>query len=157
MKITYLNPAALIPYEKNSKDHPERQIAELAAAIETFGFDQPIVVDKHGVIIKGHGRHLAALRLKLTEVPVVVRDISAHEAVFLRVADNESARGDWDTHALKQEMKELAGSGFDLNLTGFELEERELILSDLPSKGAGDIEISALKTTHECGKCGYKW
>lgn len=157
MKIAYLHPKTLIPYAKNSKEHPERQIKELMATIKEFGFDQPIVVDQDMVIIKGHGRREAALRLKLTEVPVVIREISETEAKFLRVADNEVASGDWDAHALRHEMKALSTSGFDLNLTGFEIEEREMILSDLPTKGTGDIEIPALKTSHQCGKCNYKW
>ena len=60
-EIVYRNPAELIPYEMNAKKHDEQQIRDLAAAIKKRGFDQPITVDKHDVIITGHGRREAAL------------------------------------------------------------------------------------------------
>ena len=52
----------LIPYENNVKIHDEKQVKKIAESIKRFGWDQPIVVDKDGVIIKGHGRRLAALK-----------------------------------------------------------------------------------------------
>jgi len=64
----------ITPFHKNMKLHPEEQIVKLAFQIQEHGFDQPIVVDKDMVIIKGHGRWLAAKYLKLKKVPVVVRD-----------------------------------------------------------------------------------
>jgi hypothetical protein len=68
------------PYPKNTKLHPDEQIERLSRTISRFGWDQPIVVDKHGVIIKGHGRRLAALKLGLKKVPVCVRrDLSQDE------------------------------------------------------------------------------
>lgn len=157
MKIQYFHPNELIPYERNSKQHPERQIKALAEVIKQLGFDQPIVVDQNMVIIKGHGRRLASLLLGLDSVPVVVREISATEAKFMRVADNESPSGEWDAHALRSEVRSLSTSGLDLTLTGFEMAELEMIMTDIPAQGAGDIEIPPLKTTHECGKCNYKW
>lgn len=159
MKIQYLNPASLVPYTKNAKTHPKRQIEALKEGIKTFGFDQPIVVDKNLVIIKGHGRTLAALELGLDEVPVVVRDISSRDAKFLRVADNEVATGPWDGVALTHEARDLAGTGFDLSLLGFELGEQDELLSDLPSVGASVVgtEIAPPVTTHTCSSCGYTW
>jgi len=64
---------SLIPYVSNTKKHPDSQIDKLAGAIAEFGFDQPIVVDGDGVIIKGHGRLLASKKLQLNQVPVLVR------------------------------------------------------------------------------------
>jgi ParB-like chromosome segregation protein Spo0J len=99
---------AITPYELNSKIHDERQIAGIATSIERFGFDQPIVVDKDGVIIKGHGRRLACLKLGLKQVPVLVRDdLSPEQANAARIADNRVAVGDFDTELLKAELEAL--------------------------------------------------
>ena len=68
------------PYENNAKEHPKKQIKQIAESIAVFGFNQPIVVDKKGVIIVGHGRWLAAAELKLTEVPVLQIDITEEQA-----------------------------------------------------------------------------
>lgn len=80
-EIVYRNPAELIPYEMNAKKHDEQQIRDLAAAIKKRGFDQPITVDKHDVIITGHGRREAALLAGLERVPVIVRDDLSEEEV----------------------------------------------------------------------------
>jgi ParB-like chromosome segregation protein Spo0J len=157
MKIEYLDPKTLKPYFRNPKHHPERQIEELARMIEVLGFDQPIVVDKKLVIIKGHGRLLAALKLGLDVVPVIIRDISATDAKFLRVADNEVNTGDWDSAALRLELRELSQGGADLSLTGFELSEQQALMADLPPRVAGALLIPTVETTHECDKCGYRW
>ena len=90
--IVYMSPTALMPYYRNSKRHDRRQITLLAKAIRTTGFDQPIVVDKDRVIIKGHGRRLAAIELKMELVPVVVReDLTPEQVKASRIADNQAA------------------------------------------------------------------
>lgn len=159
MKIQYLDPTTLVPYAKNAKHHPKRQIVALKASITEFGFDQPIVVNKDLVIIKGHGRTKAAIELGLEEVPVVIRDIPVEDANYLRVADNEVATGPWDEVALTHEARDLAGVGFDLTLLGFEVGEHDALLSDLPSLGASVVgtEIAPPVPTHQCSSCGYKW
>ncbi|MFH3639762.1 ParB/Srx family N-terminal domain-containing protein, partial [Acinetobacter baumannii] len=76
------------PYELNAKIHSEEQVAKIAESIARFGWDQPIVVDKNGVIIKGHGRRLAAIKLGLIEVPVLVRDdLNEEQVKAARLAD----------------------------------------------------------------------
>lgn len=157
MKLVYMPPGALIPYEKNAKEHPEKQIAALAKVITEFGFDQPIVVDQNNVIIKGHGRRLAALRLKLEEVPVVVRDIASNDARFLRVADNKVNSLEWDAVAVKHELQELSALDFDLDLTLFETAEIAALENIEERSMAGSIAITLGDTTHECPTCNYKW
>lgn len=94
------------PYKRNSKLHDKAQVASIATSIERFGFDQPIVVDKDGVIIKGHGRRLACISLGLTQVPVLVRhDLTTEQANAARLADNRVAIGDFDTDLLKAELE----------------------------------------------------
>lgn len=70
---------AIIPDEGNVNTHPEDQVRQLAASIKDFGFNDPIAIDSDGVIVEGHGRLLAAKRLGMTEVPVIVLHFDAIE------------------------------------------------------------------------------
>lgn len=113
MKIQKWDVMALIPYELNSKVHDEKQVQKIAKSITQFGWDQPIVVDSDGVIIKGHGRRLAAIQLGLKEVPVLVRDdLDPEQVRAARLADNRVALSDIDTDLLRQELADL---NFDLD------------------------------------------
>jgi ParB-like chromosome segregation protein Spo0J len=121
------------PYENNAKIHSEDQVASIAKSIERFGFDQPIVVDGAGVIIKGHGRHLAAQKLGMERVPVIVRkDLTANEANASRLADNRVAQGDVDTNMLHEELEKIASLDEDLiESMGFSEKELDFMISDL--------------------------
>ncbi len=121
----------LIPYVKNVKRHPPKQIDALAGQIHEFGFDQPIVVDKDFVIIKGHGRLEAARKLNLKEVPVIVADhLDEYQVKAARLADNVlPTYGEVDTDLLKFELGSLQLRDFNLKLTGFELKAIETILN----------------------------
>lgn len=99
---------AITPYELNSKKHDKDQVRIIATSIQRFGFDQPIVVDTNGVIIKGHGRRLACIELGLKHVPVLVReDLTPEQANAARLADNKAAIGDFDTEIMKAELQAL--------------------------------------------------
>lgn len=136
--VEWRSPDALTPYVLNTKRHPTEQIDKIAASIAEFGFDQPIVVDSDGVIIKGHGRREAALRLKLPNVPVLVRsDLSPAQVKAARIADNKVAESDWDLDALKLELQSLDEAGFSLDSTGFSGEEIADLLALAPEDGAG--------------------
>lgn len=118
----------LIPYEANAKLHDKTQVAKLAEEIRRRGWDVPIVVDKHGVIIKGHGRRLAAIELGLEQVPVLVRyDLNPEQVRAARLADNRVAMGDYDSELLKVELMELGDE-----LRGiFDDKELEFLAADL--------------------------
>lgn len=89
--VSMLAPQSLKPYFRNNKLHNKRQITLLARVLRAHGFDQPIVVDKDHVIIKGHGRWQAAMEAKIAFVPVVVRDdLEEWEVRAARIADNQS-------------------------------------------------------------------
>lgn len=110
------------PYARNAKRHPPEQIEYIAALIKEHGFDQPIVVDAKGVIIKGHGRLLAAKRLGMSEVPVIVRDLPAGVAAAARMGDNRVGEFGWDIPMLTGDVvAHLSDPGFKLELTGFTL------------------------------------
>ena len=119
---------SVTPYELNAKIHDEKQVGRIAKSIQEFGWDQPIVVDADGVIIKGHGRRLAAISLGLTQVPVWVRDdLTPAQVRASRLADNRAAVGDLDTDLLQ---KELADLEFDLSGI-FDKKELEFVVADL--------------------------
>lgn len=118
----------VIPYETNVKKHDATQVKKIAESIKQFGWDQPIVVDAEGVIIKGHGRTLAAKHLGLKEVPVVVRDDLSDDAVkAARLADNRVAESDIDTAMLQEE---LASIEYDLHGI-FDDKELDFLTADL--------------------------
>src|SRR5438270_12711821 len=104
------------PYPKNTKLHPDEQIERLSRIISRFGWDQPIVVDKHGVIIKGHGRRLAAIKLGVKQVPVWVRaDLTQEEADAARIADNAVIGMQFDTGMMQEELRRLLEDGESMN------------------------------------------
>jgi hypothetical protein len=108
LKIELWSVDRVTPHPKNPKKHPESQVATLAEAIKKFGWDQPIVVDRDGVIIKGHGRRLAAIKLGLKEVPVLLRaDLSPEEADAARVSDNYAVSNDYDQDLMRELLRDL--------------------------------------------------
>jgi len=130
-KILFKDPATLIPYVKNSKIHSKSQITKIAGAISEFGFTQPIVLDKEGVIIAGHGRREAAIALNLKEVPVVIADhLTEDQIIAARIADNKIGEAPWDQDVLKFELGTLKMHDYKMELTGFEpLQIEEFLLS----------------------------
>lgn len=85
----------ILPYGKNAKKHPDKQVLAVANSITEFGFNQPIVVDKDSVIIVGHGRFLAATFLGLTEVPVLELDLPEEKAKAYRLAEQSGKTTIW--------------------------------------------------------------
>lgn len=116
---------AIKPYGKNAKKHTGKQVARIADSIKEFGFNQPIVVDKEGIIIVGHGRYMASTFLGLESVPVVTLDLSEEKAKAYRLADNKLNESDWDMQLVIAELKELTLEMVDL--TGF---DRKLVVSN---------------------------
>ena len=127
----------LKPYAQNNRTHCKASVARLKDAIGQFGFVVPILATSEGEIIAGHGRLEAAKALGLGTVPVVTVDhLSEAEARALRIADNKLAElSGWNEEALQFELAELmdlsfAGElDFDLDITGFELPEIDIIIS----------------------------
>ncbi|PLC44546.1 chromosome partitioning protein ParB [Ralstonia pickettii] len=120
--------ARLTPYDKNVKKHDAAQVSKIAESIRRFKWTQPIVVDRNGVIINGHGRRLAAIELGLTQVPVWVRDdLTDEEVRAARLADNRVALSDIDADMLQEELAAL-----NLDLTGiFDDKELNFLTADL--------------------------
>lgn len=124
------------PYPQNVKIHDAKQVEKIAKSIEEFGWrGNPIVVDADGVIIAGHGRRLAAIRLGMKSVPVqVASDLTADQVKALRLADNRVAIGDLDSDLLQKELADL-----DFDLTGiFDKKELDFVVADL-----GEMKMEA--------------
>ena len=131
MKVANRNLAELMPYAGNAKKHDSRQIANVAESIRQFGFVQPIVIDRNGVIVIGHCRALAAEKLGMKEVPCVcVDDLTPEQVNALRIVDNKSNESPWDFDILPDELADLDLSDFDFNF-GIEEEEEDFDESDL--------------------------
>jgi DNA modification methylase len=115
----------LIPYARNARTHSDEQVGQIAASIKEWGWTTPVLVDEDGGIIAGHGRTMAAKRLGMREVPVMVaRGWSDAKKRAYVLADNKLAlNAGWDDSMLALELKELGETGFDLDLTGFSLDE----------------------------------
>jgi len=134
MKKISMNPAdqvekwdieKLIPYARNARTHSDEQVGQIAASIKEWGWTTPVLVDEDGGIIAGHGRTMAAKRLGMREVPVMVaRGWSDAKKRAYVLADNKLAlNAGWDDSMLALELKELGDTGFNLDLTGFSLDE----------------------------------
>ena len=92
MNIQEVEVEKIRPYERNAKTHTGRQVEQIANSIRQFGFRQPIVLDKNGVIIIGHGRYQAAMQLKMKTVPCVrAEDLTEEQVAALRLADTSEA------------------------------------------------------------------
>ena len=127
------------PYENNPRLN-DAGVDAVAASIREFGFRQPIVVDEDGVIIVGHTRYKAALKLGLEEVPVhVMVGVSKAQAKAYRIADNQTATlSQWDDDKLPIELAQLQQMDFDLNLTGFSADELLRLLDSGTNAGQTD-------------------
>src|SRR5690554_752318 len=122
----------LIPYARNSRTHSDEQVAQIAASIREFGFLNPIIIDGDNGIIAGHGRVLAAKKLGMEKLPCIEAShlTDAQRRAYV-IADNKLAlNAGWDDELLRIELDELGEAGFDLELTGFSLDEIELLLDD---------------------------
>ena len=116
MKVANRNLTELSPYAGNAKKHDSTQIANVAESIKQFGFVQPIVIDRDGVIVIGHCRALAAEKLGMKEVPCVcVDDLTPEQVNALRIVDNKSNESEWDFDILPDELADLDFSGFDFD------------------------------------------
>ena len=115
----------LIPYANNSRTHSDEQVAQIAASIKEFGWTNPILIDGENNIIAGHGRVMAARKLKKDKVPCIeVKNLTPAQIKAYIIADNKLAlNAGWDNDLLNLEFQALEEMGFDLELTGFSLDE----------------------------------
>ena len=130
IEVTAVN--KLKPSKTNARTHSRKQIRQIADCIKRFGFNNPVLVDDADVIIAGHGRVEAAKLLRLTEVPTLrLSHLSAADKRAYIIADNRLAeKAGWDREILAIELQGLIDLDFDVELTGFDMGDIELILHD---------------------------
>jgi hypothetical protein len=136
---------ALLPFARNSRTHTDEQIGQIVGSIKRFGWTNPVLVNAEGVIIAGHARVLAARKLGLAEVPVIVLGhLSEDEQRALVIADNKLAlNAGWDEEILREQLQLIDVSGFDMNLLGFSDEEiRDLLADNAGEDKSNDAETS---------------
>lgn len=136
MEIEDLAVDLLRPYGKNAKKHPTEQVARIAASLQEFGFQQPIVVDQNNVVVIGHGRLLAAQKLGYATVPCLrAENLTQGQIRALRLADNKTAESEWDLDLLADDLSDL---DFDMGQFGFDLGSLTAVGSD--SDGEDDSD-----------------
>jgi len=131
-KIELIEIEKLIPYARNSRTHSDEQVAQIAGSIREFGFTNPVLVDKDGTIVAGHGRVMAARKLGMASVPCLrLGHLTEGQVRAYVIADNKLAlNAGWNEQMLAAELEALKREGFDVNLTGFNASEVADILSE---------------------------
>lgn len=140
LQIEYELVEALLPYAANSRTHSDAQVAQIAASIKEFGWTNPILIDGDNTIIAGHGRLLAARKLGMDQVPVIVLDhLTKAQQRALVIADNQLAlNAGWNMEMLKAEIADLKLDDFDIDLLGFDDKFLDGLLEPEPIKGLTD-------------------
>jgi len=152
MNIEWAGTDSIFPYPGNPRVN-DAAVDKAAASISEFKWRQPIVVDSDRVIIAGHTRLKAALKLGLATVPVHVADgLSPAQVKAYRIADNKTGElAEWDDELLSVEMGDLQAFDFDLELTGFSMEEIEelLCVEEGIVGGAGETGVAETNQLEE--------
>lgn len=135
MTVTQIERApvrTLKPFASNARTHSKKQIEQIARSIKRFGFTNPILVDDAFGVIAGHGRLEAAKLIGLEDVPVVrLSHLSEADKRAYILADNRLAeKAGWDKATLALELQGLIDLGYEVELTGFEIAEVDVILGD---------------------------
>jgi len=158
VKVELRDIQSVRPYEQNPRVN-DQAVEAVAKSLREFGFRQPIVIDADGIIICGHTRWKAALKLGLKQVPVhVATDLTPAQVKAYRVADNQTATlAEWNMDLLPLELKDLQGMDFDLSLLGFSAEELGALLAPLGNDGLTDPDAVPLPGDEAITKPGDLW
>jgi DNA modification methylase len=136
--IELLPIGSLAPHSKNPRQHSDRQIKQIARSIETFGFNVPILIDRNGTVLAGHGRLLAGRKLDWTTVPTIrLEHLTEAQAKAFMIADNRLAETSvWDDRLLAEALRDLSELelNFSIEDTGFEVGEIDFRIESLEEK-----------------------
>ena len=154
MQIVQRKIEDLIPYVKNSRTHSEDQIAQIAASIKEVGWTNPILIDGENGIIAGHGRLMAARKLKHKQVPTIeLKDLTETQRKAYIIADNRLAlNAGWDNEMLTIELNDLLADGFALDILGFDPTEMQTLIN-----GGPDFEPATEDEQGKLDELDPKW
>jgi len=142
MKVQKIDIDKLKPHPKNPRIHPDSAIEKLERSIKEFGWTNPILVSKDGYILAGHARLKAAKKAGLEEVPVIYLPLEGAKAEAYLIADNRlQDETDWDYEKLEDLLQELDTGEFDLELTGFDMDEIDSMLFDINDMDDDNFDI----------------
>jgi DNA modification methylase len=134
LAVTYKAIGTLACYSHNARTHSNHQIRQIADSIKAFGFTNPVLIDRNNTIIAGHGRVEAARSLGMDQVPTIrLESLSEDQIRAYVIADNRLAeKGGWEKSILAIELQHLitVDNNLDVTVTGFEIPEIDLILSE---------------------------
>ena len=162
-KIEQVDVTLLHPNLRNARTHSRRQINQIAASIEGFGFTNPILIDENCLLIAGHGRLEAAKMLSLSRVPCIrIPHLTDPEKRALMLADNKIAlNAGWDLDLLASELADLSQMelSFDLEVTGFDVPEIDLIIEGqgAPEPEAPEVAPEPDRTRSPLVQLGDLW
>jgi len=160
LAVVYQEIQRLVPYPRNARTHSKRQIRQIADSIRAFGFTNPVLVDRSGTIVAGHGRVEAAKLLGMDKVPTIcLENLNEDQIRAYILADNKLAeKAGWDNAILAIELQHLTSIdlGFDVSLTGFEIPEIDLILQESKAEEQ-DEEPVEISTEPALTKPGDVW
>ena len=164
-QIEMMAVADLVPYAKNSRVHDDAQVAQIAASIREFGFTNPVLIGAQGGIIAGHGRVLAARKLKMDQVPcIMLGHLTDTQRRAYVIADNSLAlNSSWDKELLQLELADLHAAEFNMDLLGFDAAELSLAmgfedeLAEAPESSSKEIDPDDYKMGCKCPKCGLEF
>ncbi len=134
LTIKQLKPAALKDDARNARTHPPEQIEQLKRSITEYGFNVPVLIDKHNVLIAGHARCEAARQLELDTIPtIMVGHLSDTQRRAFMLADNRiQINAGWDDKLLAQEIESLLQEDVEPGDLGFSQLEIDRLLGDAP-------------------------
>jgi ParB-like chromosome segregation protein Spo0J len=150
LTVVYQETRNLKPNPRNARTHSKRQIRQIADSIKVFSFTNPVLVDRSGTIIAGHGRVEAAKQLGMKKVPTIcLENLNEDQIRAYILADNKLAeKAGWDNAILAIELQHLTSIdlGFNVSLTGFEIAEIDLILQESKEEEQDDEEPVEIST-----------
>jgi ParB-like chromosome segregation protein Spo0J len=163
LNVKYRKVEDLIPYVNNSRKHSDEQVAQISASIKEFGWTNPILIDGTNSIIAGHGRLMAARKLKMDEVPTIeLGHLTDTQRKALIIADNKLAlNADWDNTLLTIELDDLLKDGFALDILGFNEQEIKTIMQEVNFDAGSEEDQGKLDQLDPkwicCPNCGKEF
>lgn len=150
LAIEHIPLGSLKPWARNARTHSKKQIGQIAESIQTFGFTNPVLIDKENTILAGHGRVEAARHLRIEMVPCVrLENMTPTQKRAYVLADNKLAlNAGWDEELLAEELKGLLAVDidFDIGVTGFSIPEIDNLIEGLKPEEVGDPADDHLPT-----------